>query len=403
MMALLTIGFLTHLGGSVGVTATSTQPAIPSCDTDTSANWKPISSEGAPPARSDHTAVWTGDEMLVWGGYAGTEPSSVRDIYPSSGGRYRPDREAWRSLSSAGAPSGRSGYSAVWTGTELLVWGGSSSLTEIHGDGGRYDPAVDRWSPLRAGPTVLPRTGHSAVWTGDAMLVWGGLTVPPNAPSGVSEQLQDGASYDPLTDQWSPLPVPEWVTPRTGQSAIWTGEEMIIWGGWRASGDPLWTSGAGFNPVTQTWRPLPPTGLDEQRLGHSAVWTGQEMLVWGGRSLIEGVKNDGAAYNPATDSWRLLPTEGAPAPRVDHTTVWTGIALIVWGGGPRLTRSARIFDDGGRYDPRSDTWSPLPSDPALSPRIGAEAVWTGSEMLVWGGAGGDAFFHQDGARYLPPC
>src|SRR5437667_620785 len=51
------------------VSANYTLPVIASpsggCTDDT---WIPTSLTGAPDARSDHTAVWTGNEMIVWGG-----------------------------------------------------------------------------------------------------------------------------------------------------------------------------------------------------------------------------------------------------------------------------------------------------------------------------------------------
>lgn len=31
-------------------------------------SWSPLSTAGAPEARTDHTAVWTGSQMVVWGG-----------------------------------------------------------------------------------------------------------------------------------------------------------------------------------------------------------------------------------------------------------------------------------------------------------------------------------------------
>ena len=54
------------------------------------------------------------------------------------------------------------------------------------------------------------------------------------------------------------------------------------------------------------------------------------MIVWGGEDG-SGYFNDGGRYNPAANSWTALPTTGAPAAR-EHTAVWTGSEMIVWGG-----------------------------------------------------------------------
>ena len=71
-------------------------------------------------------------------------------------------------------------------------------------------------------------------------------------------------------------------------------------------------------------RPLP----DEL---HTAVWTGSEMIVWGGVDSGSYL-NTGGRYNPGTDSWTATSTTSAPAAPILHTAVWTGSEMIVWGG-----------------------------------------------------------------------
>ena len=78
--------------------------------------------------------------------------------------------------------------------------------------------------------------------------------------------------------------------------------------------------------------------------------------------------------------------------------------MIIWGG----FGVAGTLGDGAAYDPLTDGWSPTPSWGAPSARSVHGAVWTGSEMIIWGGYGGD--YLRDGARlgeyyafYLPLC
>ena len=54
------------------------------------------------------------------------------------------------------------------------------------------------------------------------------------------------------------------------------------------------------------------------------------MIVWGG----DGTRllNTGGRYNPSTDSWTATSTTNAPGARSSHTAVWTGSEMIVWGG-----------------------------------------------------------------------
>ena len=80
-------------------------------------------------------------------------------------------------------------------------------------------------------------------------------------------------------------------------------------------------------------RGLPPalTNAPAGRCAHTAVWTGSEMIVWGGHELACYL-NTGGRYNPSTDSWTATSTTNAPAARSWHTAVWTGSEMIVWGG-----------------------------------------------------------------------
>ena len=74
----------------------------------------------------------------------------------------------------------------------------------------------------------------------------------------------------------------------------------------------------------------------------TAVWTGEEMIVWGGDNRLDDGLNSGGRYRPATDTWLGTDGLGAPSARWDHTAVWTGSEMIVWGGewGPRASTAA---------------------------------------------------------------
>ena len=69
------------------------------------------------------------------------------------------------------------------------------------------------------------------------------------------------------------------------------------------------------------------------------------MIVWGGGQIF--AVNTGGRYNPGTDSWTATSTIDAPSSREKHTAVWTGSQMIVWGG---YSGSGRPADKtGGRY------------------------------------------------------
>src|SRR5207249_2234372 len=90
----------------------------PPCTDD---NWAPTCLINAPAGRSYHTAVWTGSEMIVWGGYRFDQSGTH---YLNTGGRYNPSTDSWMATSTTSAPVGRELQTAVWTGNEMLIWGG---------------------------------------------------------------------------------------------------------------------------------------------------------------------------------------------------------------------------------------------------------------------------------------
>ena len=77
------------------------------------------------------------------------------------------------------------------------------------------------------------------------------------------------------------------------------------------------------------------------------------MIVWGG--LGTNYLNDGGRYNPTTDTWTAMSTNGAPGGRIYHTAVWTGSEMIVWGGEYYPNATPYYFNDGGRFNPASNS------------------------------------------------
>ena len=90
------------------------------------------------------------------------------------------------------------------------------------------------------------------------------------------------------------------------------------------------------------------------------------MIVWGGRPLS---LNPGGLYDPATNSWQPVSLTNAPVQRYFHSCAWTGSEMLVWGGallGPRSQYD--LIPGGGRYHPESNTWSSLESAGSPLPR-----------------------------------
>src|SRR5207247_7983185 len=101
------------------------------------------------------------------------------------------------------------------------------------------------------------------------------------------------------------------------------------------------------------------------------------MIVWGGYNSSE--LNTGGRYNPITDSWALSTVTNAPAARARHTAVWTGSQMIVWGG---YDSSLTYINTGGRYNPGTDSWTATTVTNAPALRANHTAARASSETIA---------------------
>jgi N-acetylneuraminic acid mutarotase len=331
---------------------------------------------GAPSARGGQTAVWTGTEMIIWGsGWHGD----------TSGGRYNPSTDTWVATNTTNAPEARSGQTAVWTGSEMIIWGGSAGGGLVPPfyfiTGGRYNPITDSWIATSTTNTPEGRASHTAIWTGSEMIIWGGAQDTDFGPF----YFNTGGRYNPSTNTWAATSTTNAPEARGGHTAVWTGGEMLVWGGANASGN--FNTGGIYNPNLNGWAVLNTANAPTARAGHTAVWTGADMIVWGSSG-----DTSGGRYHRGTNSWTATSTVNAPEARAGHTAVWTGTEMIVWGGSANFDP----LNTGGRYNPGTNSWTATTTFNAPTARGGHTAVWTGTEMIVWG-----ATTDTTGGRYDP--
>jgi hypothetical protein len=377
----------------------------PSHQRSTLGAWVPL--PRGPIPRLGHSAVWTGSHMLTWGGQA---IKGAR--YRADGQMFDPVRSQWSPIRKAPLRP-RGDQVAVWTGSRLIVWGGGvegpKSGTDSFADGASYDPTTGRWRLLAPSP-LEARVLHSGVWTGSRLLIWGGadtgrtkvgdLTLPGEALTFPGEEdeesedaklLADGAAYDPARDVWTPM-APGPLAARVGHVAVWTGREMLVWGGATLQESQVaFGDGAAYDPATDTWRSIPVAPV-HAGARFTAVWTGKQMIIWG------GTEGEGAAYDPATNRWTSLPEGSLPA-LATPTATWTGRLMLVWGGPDDQPDPAHPVAEGAAFDPTENRWSLLSRAPS-APGQGQAAVWTGTRMLVWGGFAGTGPL-SSGAAFAP--
>lgn len=133
-----------------------------------------------------------------------------------------------------------------------------------------------------------------------------------------SENPQDsdliGRGYQPFYslggEQWTAQWIPNSPAPRTGHSTLWTGSEMLLWGGHLGNGVYA-QSGGGYDPAADRCTTTAGFATPSPRQSHTAIWTGNEMIVWGGFGA-EGYLNTGARYTPDTNRWRPVSSDSAP-------------------------------------------------------------------------------------------
>ena len=321
----------------------------------------------------------------------------------------------WRAIADAPEPIA-AGRTTVWTGSEMIVTGIDPGPDGTFADWSEvaeaYSPRTNAWRQLPAPPKTANYCKRDAVWTGTEMLVWGCKVT----------------AYDPTTNQWRLLPD----APTRHGIVAWTGRELIGWGG-GCCGD-VSDDGSAYNPVTNTWRRLAPAPVSGQQSPVGA-WTGRELVVFNGHSP-EGARVGGAAYNPRTDSWRRIPSERRLSALRSRSTTET---RSTWSARVRTpsSRSTPRTTAGGRCRGRSSaptvssppglgtvssrparrrghtsrlptSWRSFSSSP-LEARQGAQGVWTGRELIVWGGlvptpagASTQPKYLVDGAAFSPP-
>lgn len=353
--------------------------------------WTTITTTNAPTARMEHVAALAGSQFVVFSG-----GDNSYNTAPIAGGSSF-DGSAWTALPAPAMPAAREYHSGLWTGSELIVWGGSSTSTEYN-SGGRYN--LTSWTATDTSDPDTPsaRRSHSAVWTGTEMIVWGGNS-DYNYPDG--GMLATGGRYNPTTNTWATVSTVNAPTARMDHTAVWTGTEMIVWGGYSTfSSQP--NTGARYNPATDTWTAMTTTNAPLGRAFHTAIWTGSRMIVWGGwnQGASPRYLGDGKAYDPATDTWTNVSATGAPTARGNHGAVWLSSKMVVWGGQYGAVTPTTRRGDGGIYDPATDTWTPVGTSGAPEARTYHRVDDNGSAMYVWGGEGASGYLNT-GAIFTP--
>ncbi len=183
-----------------------------------------------------------------------------------------------------------------------------------------------------------------SVWTGQELVVWD-----------ISNNKL--VAYSPELDAWRELPSID--MPGDTAALRWTGDDLYAFTGARAS--RLNQEGG--------WEPLPvkDNGAEDPRL---TAWAGDRFLAW----TSDGAEGTTISYSPAEGHW----TEAEPIPippcEGQGEPIQTGETFAAPGW---------CASNLASFDPATGSWD---TASVVGHPDARNTIWTGSELLNWGGA-----------------
>jgi len=290
--------------------------------------WTPLPPDpGSPGARMLATAVWTGaasNKVIVFGGSDAAGGMIYKD-----GAVYDPLGNSWSALPGSASVSKRSSPYGYWDGTRAVFYGGLTSLNmnpmAVPG-ADRFD--FDKWStsPSSGDPGLL---GFSATaFDGSVMYLQGGV---------IEGVRQDKVfAYTSSTNTWASLP--KGPSPRTGAFGAWDGTHFVVWGGQDDAGmiaDGKIMSGMTWSDMASS-DVLSPRRIGSGRSGWAFQVKPGVVAMIGGQTSISGssdtLKTDGATYVVDSGKWAEIPSWPSGEKHEYGMGVWTGEEFVIWGG-----------------------------------------------------------------------
>ncbi|HET7541966.1 MAG TPA: hypothetical protein VFK05_18965 [Polyangiaceae bacterium] len=326
-------------GGLDSAGAALDNGAIYNPKTDT---WKYLPKDaGSPSPRIMATAVWTGsasNQVIVYGGTDASGGMVFRDgaIYDVAG-------NSWAPLPPNPMTSKRSAAYGYWDGTRAVFFGGLNAVPAVVPGADRFDLKAWSISTTKGDPGLL---GFSAIAVdGSMMYVQGGV---------INGARQDKVlAYTSSTDEWATLTTGP--SARTGAFGAWDGTQFLVWGGEDDVGllaDGQTMSGTRWSEMSE------PSVLSARRIAfRRSGWAfslqpGVVALI-GGQTSLSGssdpLATDGASYDVERGEWTAIRSWPSLESHEYGVGVWTGEEFVIWGG--RTQNVATLT--GERWAPRA--------------------------------------------------
>lgn len=358
------------VAGVVAIASIRRDDSTLGTDVTAATGWSPFPAPPLEP-RWGPVSIGTDDGWFVWGGVAPdtTSPDTVEPMF--DGAYYDGTTGEWRLLPEAPvAQESAQGWSAVWTGREIVMVQGLDTLKVVAFDVASFtwraiavpDDAVAAWARSERSYS----TPHTGVVDGRIVLFGAG-----NPEEGQPATM---LLLDPSTDTFTTTgPTPTSMNSLLGPFAA-SDEEFFVIGGSRRNSDSTCADEATlyrFDVATLAWTTTPlPEATMSPRL---AAWTGDRLLIGGGSTCDppETPRRDAWAFSPDTAEWERLDDLPVPFeyPQGEAVTIDGAVAIT----GPAA--STLLFW------PEIDTWSVVPSPVGPSD---LKLASFGGRLVAWG-------------------
>jgi hypothetical protein len=312
----------------IATTTSDTEPAI-------QAVWTDLAPQGTlPAARSEHAVAYdaTNGVVILFGGW------DKANVTFNDTWLFDYNSRTWTAAATTGKlPAARAQHQMVsdTIGGKVIMFGGilKADGTQLN-DTWAYDPATKTWTDKKpATPVPSARSSFSMVYDelNQRIILFGGWSKATGA------HLNDTWAYDPATNTWKDLkPTGDVPTARGSQAMTYDQFEgkVVLFGGTDSSA--YFNDTYVFDYVTNAWTKVTPAGgVPPLRAGARMEYDQASANVvlfggWDGTAYF----NDTWTFTAATSTWTALNITGGPSARDSHSLIYDAASnkLILFGG-----------------------------------------------------------------------
>lgn len=362
--------------------------------------------------------AWTGSKLIIYG--------------PNGGISFDPSSNSYTCIETGTGNLFKPGCSTIWTGSRVIFYGGYIKVggDTISFDGGlSYNPTANSWNDLPAGGPRIHN--HQALWTGTEMMVFGGRTDESFTPAGVN-------FYNPATLSWNTGYVPGSLSFYThqGSRSHLAANRVFVFNMLNLDILPTTFLSQYFDLTTKSWVNFTPALRNgDERAPSASVKVNTDVLFFprykpcgpavnylnffalesnpvyvypkfnanlvtpSAKKIASGTNyhlsfgmHGGALnYQVSRNRWIRASGTNQPSDREGNVCISIGNnSFFVWGG----KNGPTYYNTGGIYNAATNTWISISTTNAPTARSAAAAAFGNGKVLVWGGNAGGAFLNN---------